>query len=66
MHLIDGRGMCRSYSYVCGNSPENECIGIYVISEREKYVDACLTDIQNIEQNGEIGISGQEDTMYQR
>ena len=34
------QSMQRSYSYVCGNSPENECIGIYVISEGEKHVDA--------------------------
>ena len=29
-------GMCGSYPYVCDDSNKDECIGVYVISEREE------------------------------
>ena len=33
-------GMQRPHPYVCCNIVENECIGVYVIPEREKYTNA--------------------------
>ena len=33
------QGMCKSRTHVCGNSAEDECVGVHVISEGEKQSD---------------------------
>ena len=32
--------MQRPYPYVCGNTAEDECFGVYVVPERKEYADA--------------------------